>query len=115
MEMKIIKCGCSQENQLVCIEGIWRYDAARHGNGEPANGKCFNCFMPLAGMQPKEPVDEPAEKEQTAPDETDLTKLKKNDLVEYAHDLGIDVPAKCTKAKIIEMIEQLREQQAELK
>jgi len=114
METKIIKCGCGQENQLVCVGGIWRYDAARHGNGEPANGKCFNCFAPLKGMEPVEP--EAPAKEQTSPtaEQIDLAELKKNDLVEYAHDLGIDVPAKCNRAKIVELIEQLRQQQGQL-
>lgn len=49
-----------------------------------------------------------------ATDETDVTveedttvaieDMKKNDLVEYAAELGIDVPSSATKAEIIELI-----------
>ena len=48
-EQMIIKCTCGQDNHLVKIGGIWRYDEAKHGNGEDSQFKCFNCFAPLKG------------------------------------------------------------------
>lgn len=39
--------------------------------------------------------------------------MKKNDLVEYAAELGIDVPGSATKAEIIELINELDEDEGE--
>jgi len=39
--------------------------------------------------------------------------MKKNDLVEYAAELGIDVPGTATKAQIIELINDLDENEGE--
>ena len=41
--MKTFKCDCGQETELVEIDGVLCYNEKRHGNGEPANCKCFNC------------------------------------------------------------------------
>jgi hypothetical protein len=39
--------------------------------------------------------------------------MKKNDLVEYAAELGIDVPSSATKAEIIELINEFDEDEGE--
>jgi len=39
--------------------------------------------------------------------------MKKNDLVEYATELGIDVPSSATKAEIIELINALDDEEDE--
>jgi len=41
--MKTFKCDCGFETQLVEIDGVLHYDEKKHGNGEAANCKCFNC------------------------------------------------------------------------
>ena len=111
METKKIKCKCGQENELVLIDGEWHYNVKRHGSEAAANGKCFNCLAPLAGMQqPKEP-EKPAETETPEADAVDIHELKKKDLVKYANDLGVDLPKEANKAEIIELIE---EKEAEL-
>ncbi|NIA17284.1 MAG: hypothetical protein GWO86_02940 [Planctomycetes bacterium] len=48
-EQMIVKCRCGQDNHLVKIGGIWRYDEHKHGNGEDSKLVCFNCFAPLKG------------------------------------------------------------------
>lgn len=101
METKKIKCKCGQENELVLIGDKWRYNIKRHGSSAEADGKCFNCFADLPGMkQNKEPAAE------TVAEEVDIHSLKKAELVSYAIDLGIDLPAKSTKAEIIALIEE---------
>jgi len=99
METKEIKCDCGQENELVLIDDEWHYNVKRHGSEAAANGKCFNCSAPLAGMQQKEP-EKPAETEAV-----DIHELRKPELVRYANDLGVDLPKKCNMAEIIGLIE----------
>ncbi|MFA7462437.1 MAG: hypothetical protein WCY59_04745 [Anaerovoracaceae bacterium] len=41
--MKTFQCGCGFETHLVEINGELCYDEAKHGNGEKAECKCFNC------------------------------------------------------------------------
>ena len=63
-EKKIVKCkACGFETHLVKINGTWRYDEAKHGNGSAADGKCFNCFKPIEYLSAEEKkVIEEAEK-----------------------------------------------------
>lgn len=44
---------------------------------------------------------------------TPLEDMKKNDLVEYASSLGIDVPSKATKEQIIELVNAYDEDEQE--
>ena len=109
MEDKVkIQCPCGQENQLVLVGGLWRYDAARHGNGEPCDGRCFNCSAELVDdkiFPPAEPASEPV----TTGDEpvaVPSMDMKKDELLAIAADLDIEVPKNATKAQILELIEQ---------
>ena len=106
-----IQCSCGQENQLVLVDGTWRYDAERHGNGEPCNGRCFNCGAALVDdtiFPPAEPAPEP---EPSGEEQEELVArpsmdMKKDELLAIAADLVIEVPKNATKAQILEMIEQ---------
>jgi hypothetical protein len=42
-KMKTFKCDCGQVTELVEVNGVLCFNEKRHGNGEPANCKCFNC------------------------------------------------------------------------
>lgn len=109
-ETKIIQCPCGQESQLVFLDDRWRYDMARHGNGEPCEGKCFNCRAPLkdddlfpADGEPAEasaPVDEPVDEARAS------MSMTKNDLLGMAEAMAIEVPKGSTKADMLELIEQ---------
>lgn len=109
-DIRKIQCPCGQESQLVLLDGRWYYDASRHGNGEPCEGKCFNCSAPLIDdelfpaivgpAETPEPVDEPVD----APEAS--MSMKRDELVEIAEGMGLEVPAGATKAVIIEAIEQ---------
>ena len=101
-----IQCQCGQENQLVLIDGVWCYDAERHGNGEPCRGRCFNCSAVLVD----EVIFPPAGPEPSGegPDETIVPSMamKKDELLACAAELGLDVPKTATKAQILDLIEQ---------
>ena len=106
----IIQCSCGQESQLVFLDGKWRFDIARHGNGEPCEGLCFNCRAPLKDEElfPVETADEPVPAKGPAakedgPAEPTMANTKA-ELIMRAEDLGIDVPKKAKKAEILDLI-----------
>ena len=106
-----IQCSCGQENQIVLIDGVWCYDVERHGNGEPCNGRCFNCsavlidevIFPPAEPEPEIPTDDGAD------DVESSMAMKRAELLACAADMGLDVPKNATKAEILELIEQADE------
>jgi len=68
------KCDCGQTNYLVLLDGLWRYDAAKHGSNADSVGKCFNCHQPLkehlSKLEPKpksKPKTKPKSKLETEP------------------------------------------------
>ncbi|NIP26667.1 MAG: hypothetical protein GWN94_19850 [Phycisphaerae bacterium] len=117
---KIISCPCGLDNHLVLKDTpepgtnrmvpTWHYDEKKHGNGEPAEGKCFNCHAPLDGLS-----EEAAEEQQTpeAVEKPLVAKMKKDELLEVAESLAIEVPAGAKKADIIELIETKQEESEE--
>ena len=106
-----IKCDCGMVSHLVLDGGIYRYDLARHGNGEPANGRCFNCGKPLEHKDlPQPPRAEavdikaalPPEPEPEEPgEEIDFDTMNRKQLKKFADDHGIEIPAKIKKVKDI--------------
>jgi len=99
------------ETHLVMLDGKWHYDVNKHGNGELAEGKCFNCRAPL-----KVEVEDPAlgrdDKSETAKEQPAapgkpkaVSEMTKKELYNYAKDLGLKVSWATSKAKIIEIIE----------
>lgn len=109
-DIRKIQCPCGQESQLVLLEDKWHYDASRHGNGEPCEGKCFNCHTPLKDDElfpaAVESVETPEVPETTeGPHEVSMS-MKRDELVRIAEDMGHEVPAGAKKADIIELIEQ---------
>ena len=112
-ETKIIQCSCGQESQLVFLEGVWHFDVTRHGNGEPCEGRCFNCRAPLKDEKlfPDEQGKAPATAE--GPEETEGPKeismsMKRVELIAIAENSGIEIPTGAKKADIIELLEQAR-------
>lgn len=96
-----IACPCSMETHLVLIDGKWHYDVDKHGNGEPAEGKCFNCRAPLKMDDgPAEGPVVPDEKQPKA-----ISEMTKKELYEHAKDLGLKVAWTASRAKILEIIE----------
>ena len=95
---------------MVFLDGRWCYDIARHGNGEPCEGKCFNCRAPLKDEElfPVEVKEEPEPVEE--PETEDVQKevsmaMTKKELLAVANDSSVEVPTGATKAEIIELIE----------
>ena len=109
-ETRKIQCSCGQENQLVFLAGMWRYDIDRHGNGEPCEGRCFNCHAPLKDEKifPPEVKEAPATAAEPeaaeGPKEVSMLMTKK-ELLAVANSIGVEVPTTATKAEIIELIE----------
>lgn len=109
-ETRKIQCSCGQENQLVFLDGKWRYDVSRHGNGEPCEGKCFNCHAPLKDEKlfPAEVKEEPepAEDPETEDAQKEVSMaMTKKELLKVTEEMGVEVPTTATKAEIIELIE----------
>jgi hypothetical protein len=115
-ETRLIQCPCGQENQLVLLEGGWHYDEARHGNGEPYEGLCFNCRAPLEDDElfPAGPQEAPVNIV-----EKPLSKMTKAELFEKVAELekltnlAINIPSNATKADIIEKIEVIQQDSEE--
>ena len=109
-----IQCPCGQESQLVLLDDRWHYDEARHGNGEPGGGLCFNCHAPLIGEElfPAEVKETPgpaAAPRQPKTPKDELISMTRKELIELAENSGIEVPKGTKKADIIELIGQARE------
>ncbi len=74
-ETTIIRCSCSQENHLVCIDGVWRRKSKKHGTDAVFNGKCFNCPKELA-TKPKGYTAPPAKGKAAAVTDVDRECMK---------------------------------------
>lgn len=124
-DLRIIPCSCGQDSHIVLKDALdprdgnvkptWCYEVQKHGNGEPCEGKCFNCRAPLKddelfpavveSAEAPEPVvvDEPADEPRAS------MSMTKDELLGIAEAMAIEVPAKAKKADIIELIEQAPE------
>ena len=96
---------------MVFLDDKWHYDIDRHGNGEPCEGKCFNCRAPLKDDElfPAETKEPPVTakrlEEPEGPKEVSMS-MTRRELIEAAANLGIEVPTGAKKAEILELLEQ---------
>lgn len=112
-ERRTLKCSCSQTTYLVRLDDGWHFDEQKHGNGELARGRCFNCQAVLEPQAPPEQKGPPAPlakpEPANGPEATDLSELSKKKLVSMARELGIAVPKKTGKPRLIELITQAQQ------